>query len=411
MGDHEDVTAFVIGDPHFKENNLVETREMALRCAKLAKAKKPTFVVVLGDTLHYHNVAKNGSYKAAYYFIEALSNIAPVYILVGNHDYINQEQYLTDDHFFLPYRKWTSVSVVDRPICVEYGDYSFVMCPYVPPGRFETALNELVKDGHDWQMADCIFAHQEFRGCVMGAIESSTKGDVWDVNYPPVISGHIHDSQTIGENVFYTGTPIQHSFGEKPDKKVWFISFGEEDPPYFEVEKIDLGMKGKKTIQMPLDEIDDFKLEEHQDWTVRLILSDCSSAKFRAFRQGGRYRKLTKAGVKITFENISKGEPGVLRSREEVSYTHVLREVVKKKGLEVQNEYVQLFGESLDLDEESQGDPSSESPPETKTEDVVEFISDSDTDTEGVSQSDSEEIILEDEDTEGGPCELVFCED
>lgn len=406
----EEVTAVIIGDPHFKNDRLKESQEMADRCIQLIEKKKPTFTVILGDTLHYHGTTKNAPFKMVYYFIERIVNVSPVYILIGNHDYINQCQYLTDNHFFLPYRKWKGVTIVDRPIYVEHGDQSFVMCPYVPPMKFEKALNELLKNGQDWQMADCIFAHQEFKGCLYKS-SKSTKGDSWDSEYPPVISGHIHDEQQVGENVFYTGTPIQHSFGEKPNKKVWFVSFGKsDDPPYFEVEKISLGMKEKQTIKMDISEVEDFNLKILEKWEVKLVLV-CSSDQFCVFRQSKTYKSLSKAGVKMTYEFDGADTKSVGRkTREEVSYLSVLKEVVRKKDVEVQNTYSrlleeQLYGvvefESLESDSESEGlENSKEDSKEDPKSFILEFLS-SDSDLEGSGiDLDREESDLEESDTE-----------
>jgi len=392
------VTAFVIGDPHFKNDQLLERKKMARKCAELIKDKKPTFIVILGDTLHYHGTTKNAPFKSVYYFIKEISNIAPVYILIGNHDYINPSQYLTDNHFFLPYRQWERVSVVDFPIRVEYGDSSFVMCPYVPPGDFKKALNELLKEGEDWQMVDCIFAHQEFRGCKEGA-KVSENGDPWYSEYPPVISGHIHESQKVGKNVYYTGTPMQHSFGEKPNKKVWFVSFDVEESQHFEVEKLDLGLKGKKTLKVEFEKVDDLELPDLEKWDVKLVLV-CTSDQFRAFRLGQTYRHLAKKGIKITYKRIgSAGVEGHRRTREEVSYARVLQGVVQSKSAEVQQAYLNLGGEPM------------------KREAVIKFESDSEPDSSGSeseghtqgSESESEEHTQSS--TSDEEIELVFCDD
>lgn len=342
-------TAFVVGDPHFKDNNITETREMARQIIDLVKNKKPTFVVVLGDTLHYNNISRIDPHNEAYYFIKSLASLAPVYLLIGNHDYSNKEQFLTDKHFFNSYKEWKSVCVVDKPFFVTYNDFSFVMCPYVPPGRFREALDGMFKEeGSDWQLADCIFAHQDFKGYLKGSFPSE-EGDEWNTDFPPVISGHIHESQVVQGNVFYVGTPIQHTYAENPNKSVWFVSFGEEEAPYFKVEKLKLDIKGKKTIHLGLEDAESFDPGEAEKWHIKMVLK-CSSAEFRSFRTSKQYRKLKKAGIKIKYEiqSLSQEEIGALKSREEVSYAQVLKEIVRNKNLAVQKEYTELLGDSLE---------------------------------------------------------------
>ena len=76
----------------------------------------------------------------------------------------------------------------------------FLFVPYVPPGRFVEAL-ETYKN-INWKDVDCIFAHQEFYGCKMGAILSE-EGDKWESKWPLVVSGHIHSRQWINKNIYY----------------------------------------------------------------------------------------------------------------------------------------------------------------------------------------------------------------
>ncbi len=71
---------------------------------------------------------------------------------------------------------------------------------------------------------NCIFAHQEFYGCKMGAIES-IEGDKWDHSFPLVISGHIHSEQRPQKNIFYPGSVIQHAFGESEDNGLLLLIF------------------------------------------------------------------------------------------------------------------------------------------------------------------------------------------
>src|SRR5258708_1006770 len=108
---------------------------------------------------------------------------------MGNHDLINQSQFLTDNHFFKAFKKWLEVVIVDTPISAKIGDIMVVMCTYVVPGRVIEALNPLLECENpiDWQLADCILGHQEIRvrnnGRVSGVVyngKESNKGDVWE---------------------------------------------------------------------------------------------------------------------------------------------------------------------------------------------------------------------------------------
>ena len=83
-----------IGDPHFKVKNIVQVDKFIEKLLALIKEKKPDFIVVLGDLLHYHERIHALSLNKAYEFIDKLRQEAFTYILVGNHDMINNQQFL-----------------------------------------------------------------------------------------------------------------------------------------------------------------------------------------------------------------------------------------------------------------------------------------------------------------------------
>jgi hypothetical protein len=339
-------TAFIIGDPHFKHNAMLDGRDFAEKSIKAALKASPSFIVILGDTLDTHEVVRVDPHLLATEWISELSEIAHVYLLIGNHDLLNASQYLSNKHIFTPLKKWENVTVVDKPCYAEYNEYSFAFCPYVEPGRFTEALDTLVDQGETWEMVDCIFGHQEFRGCKMGAIISE-KGDVWNENYPPVITGHIHDSQIVG-NVYMPGSAYQHNFGDSPDKRLWFVTFGENEDPGFSIKKIDIGMKKKKIIRIPIEEIEDFDVSILDKYQIKLYLKG-TSEQFKLFRSGKHYQQLLKTGIKFSYDRISINlEKEITDSKmsklEEVSFLSTLKKVISTKNLDIKEMYEEIVG-------------------------------------------------------------------
>ena len=55
-----------------------------------------------------------------------------------------------------------------------------------------------------------VLGHQEINGAVVQPGRESTCHAHWPNNWPPLISGHIHERHHI-RNVLYVGTPMQHS--------------------------------------------------------------------------------------------------------------------------------------------------------------------------------------------------------
>jgi hypothetical protein len=159
-----------------------------------------------------------------------------------------------------------------------------------------------------WSEADCIFAHQEFRGCKMGAIVSAD-GDPWSTDRPPVISGHIHSAQTLPTGVWYPGSAIQHAFGEAHDKRVWFVDFSptddaptDDDGAPFSVEKIDIGLPSRRIVR--LDSIaaakafDVAKLPENTYVKFRIT---ARPDELLAFRKTAKFAELRAAAVGFAF--------------------------------------------------------------------------------------------------------------
>lgn len=286
-----------IGDPHFKINNLHIIEKFINKIITLIQDKKPDFVVVLGDLLHDHEKIHSTVMNVAYNFIDLIRELCPVYVIVGNHDMIHNSTFLTDKHWMNGLKEWNNVEICDKGLSVETEVGKLVFCPYVFPGRFEEALN--IIDG-DWKRAKCIFAHQEFYGCKMGAIVSED-GDKWSLEYPYVISGHIHDSQQLQENVYYVGSAIQHAFGESFNKTVIMLNLSEN----VSFEKIDLQLPKKKILEKTLENIEQIqeKVRENDDETAYRVNVKATASEFKTFKKTKVYKELVKQGVKITLKN------------------------------------------------------------------------------------------------------------
>lgn len=343
------VSILVIGDTHFKPKNYEEGEELIERCVEVAANLKPSKIVLLGDILDTHEIAKNGPWKQACRFIDELSQITEVYVIMGNHDLINQKQFLTDNHFFNPLKKWPNVFIVDTPISVDIGNQrSIVLCPYVFPGRFEEALDCMINLGgcdedYDWRTdAICVFCHQEIEGVEYGG-KISTKGDRWSEEYPPLICGHIHTPYQIGENVFYPGSSRQVDSNENPDKKIWNITFDDENK--IEIDKIDLGLKGIKEILLEYENLEDFDFGLAKKYHIKLKLRGLPE-QFKIFRKSKIHAKMMLYGIKISFDPIRDDNEsyGCQTAKEVPVFSNIFAEIVSQKSENVQDAYNELFG-------------------------------------------------------------------
>ena len=137
------ISVLVIGDPHFKVGNVQESEEMVKKLIELAKEKKPTFIVCLGDILHRHETIHVSPLMRAEEMIRLLSEISPTFLIIGNHDRPNNSNYLTNEHPFNAMKKWNNTYIVDKVVDTTIKNKRFLFVPYVPPGKFMDALNTI----------------------------------------------------------------------------------------------------------------------------------------------------------------------------------------------------------------------------------------------------------------------------
>ena len=106
----------------------------------IAFENKPDIIVLLGDLLHTHEKIHTAPLNKALEFIDSMRKIAYVFVLVGNHDYINAVQFLTENNWLNSLKEWDNVTIVDKVITHIHHQNKIVLLPYVHPGRFEEAL-------------------------------------------------------------------------------------------------------------------------------------------------------------------------------------------------------------------------------------------------------------------------------
>lgn len=260
--DNDIFRILTIGDPHFKVDNTLETDILKNSIVSYLTKNEIDMVVVMGDILDRFGNIKTDPLCRAVDFLKSIRQCtqAYLYILIGNHDRINNQDFLTSLHPFTAVKGWDKTVVVDisrvDTFSTKSGDkflLSFV--PYVPPGKFNLALQESgviipqasstsslssssVTSSSSTSLPEksliqlsnisCIFAHQEAKNAKMGAVVSSS-GDEWPLNFPLCISGHVHDYDELQPNFIYIGAPYQQSFGDKTGKTISLFSFSPQN--------------------------------------------------------------------------------------------------------------------------------------------------------------------------------------
>jgi DNA repair exonuclease SbcCD nuclease subunit len=234
------------------------------------------------------------------------------------------------------------IKIVDKAVSISHDSLKFTLVPYVAPGRFVEAMEE--SGVKDWRESRVIFAHQEFKGCKMGAIVSE-HGDEWPEDAPIVVSGHIHDNQRPQENIYYPGAPIQHSYGDAGDNVVVLIKVDEEDVSFHEVQT---GCGNKKTKTVTLEKIEDFLkkgVEEDVDLKIN-VTGDANELK--AFQKSKKYKELTEKGIKVNLKPTVIEMVPLSEDKEETpiesDFHTILMDLLEKdKSTRLMRDYTKIF--------------------------------------------------------------------
>jgi DNA repair exonuclease SbcCD nuclease subunit len=310
----EEVNILFIGDPHVKADNIPESDLLINDIISKIKNIKPDLCIIGGDLMHYHEKLYTIPLNKAYEFVKRCSYEVPTYVLVGNHDMINNQQFLTENHWMNGMKTWKEdVHIIDKVEHISLKNHNFVLCPYVYPGRFVEAL-DTIKEQFDWKDSNIIFAHQEFKGCKMGAI-TSIEGDDWNEEYPMVISGHIHNKQKPQKNIFYPGSSMQQAFGESENNIIINVKIKNNE---IEIEELELNLPKKKIINIDVSKLDDFKIKENTPDKIRLTITG-DYDEFKTFKKTEKYKELNDKGVKVVFRH---------KKNKNVEVKHELKDVV-----------------------------------------------------------------------------------
>jgi len=290
-----------IGDIHIQPDNLADINVFLKQLEKWLSENKIDLIVILGDTLHTHETVYTECLNKMLEYVELCEKYAPTEVLVGNHEYQNNSQFLTSSH---PFGGWKTHNIVDRVKVKILQDCKLVLLPYTPDGRFYEALNTV---GDEWKTADCIFAHQLLDGAKMGPIVA--KGvEKWNEEHPFVISGHIHDKQLVQPNLWYAGSCMQISFGEREDHTISLLTISAGNK--VKVDEINIHPPTKKTVYSDVSKIKELKLPEDENTRLKITLSG-DSEEFKTFKKTEDYKELVEKGVKVVFKqkrNIPVGE-------------------------------------------------------------------------------------------------------
>jgi DNA repair exonuclease SbcCD nuclease subunit len=327
-------TILTIGDPHFRKEawNVLDIAIPNL--FQKIKQLNPDYIVILGDVLHDQSYIKSVLVmNRAIEMIRNISKIQPVYVLVGNHDMINEAQFLTENHWMYCLKDIPNIHIVDKGMVVNTPSGKVVMVPYVPKNRFIEALN-IIDDR--WQEARLILAHQDFFG---GCFESGVMcedGDKWEKTYPMVVTGHYHDKQLVQPNLYYTGSLYCVSAGDRKEKS---IALCEIQNKKITIEEHTLNVPRNININVNIDDMEKFEIPQTKHDNIRLVIN-ATSDEISKFKKTKKYNEIVKQGIKIKV--IHKKEKIRVVNSEFHDFKTTLLQLVEKNA-EMKALYDELF--------------------------------------------------------------------
>jgi len=315
----------IVGDLHFDEGNLILPQLFTSKMGKVLKEGNYSCVVLLGDIFHRFKNVDQPALAGVTELFKVITEYCPLFVLVGNHDYINGNQFLTNNHTLQPFAQWSNVKIIDTPTKIKMPNCRLLLVPYVPKGRFLEAL----EDVKGWENVDMIFAHQEFKGCKMGG-HISVDGDAWSDKFPPIISGHSHTKHKVGNNIFYPGTPYDLGYGECDKKYISEVVFNDDT---YKINYFDTELPRKRLVRLPIKEAREWYPEGNDFYKLKVL---CTKEEYSPFSNSSHAKELRMAGVKII--RVSQDNKRVEEFLEKKkggfeSYRDIFKTLLEEEGL------------------------------------------------------------------------------
>lgn len=327
------VKCLLIGDPHIKKDNTNEINLMTEQIINIISRENLDFVVILGDILHSHEKIDMLCLHRAYDFLSRIKSVSKeLYIIIGNHDRMNNNDFLSEIHPFGMCKEWDNTYVIDNVFTQEIKGMNFLFLPYIPNGRLNEAL-EICNLSHPLNFK-CVFSHFECLGC---SIQKLTGGiaDEWPINSALNYSGHIHDYEKPQDNLIYVGTPIQHNSNDSSNKYIFICEFDESG--LINETKLELDVPKKFKFNLSLEQFLTFKLPKKYSFITFKINGNSDEIK-----ECNKYLKyIQNPKIKIKIIDTKSRVFNSFQNKIKTSFSSRLESAVKNESSEIKS----LFSE------------------------------------------------------------------
>jgi calcineurin-like phosphoesterase family protein len=270
------------------------------------EVKEGDIIVHLGDLFDNRNIIPINLLNYGMDIVEEISKIAPLHIIIGNHDLYSKST--SEINSIRPFKYIPNVEIYDSPKVLNYNNLNILMMPYIEKRIDQIGIIENNKG------CDYLFCHSDLNGCRMHLNSAAHRNnDKIDINnfksFRKVRSGHIHLVQN-NSNFTFIGSIFQMDRNDTGDQKGIFVINTDDDTEEFFPNKISPTFRKFKVITEEdidkLDEISDTK--DYIDIAISnnlLINNRKLRRKLEMMLEKGNF-----ASVEYIDDIVQKGEDG-----------------------------------------------------------------------------------------------------
>lgn len=333
-------------------------------------------IIHLGDLFDNRSVIPIDSLNFGLNIVEQISKIAPLHILVGNHDCWHKSS--SEINTINSFKYIPNVFIYDKPTKIEYFGKNLLMMPYIDNKRKQI---EIIKENIDCHY---LFCHSDLNGAKMHlssiAHKNHDKIDIEEFsNFKKVYSGHLHIVQN-QKNFTFVGNNFEMDRNDINNQKGIFILDVIESTQRFVPN--DVSPKFRKlyiTKEEHIDELDKVSTKDYIDLFISnsLIIGNRKlRRKLELMLETGSFatvdyvddirdeklKDLSEEDTEKTLEMINESSETGESIKIELEYKDVIREYISNQSypdekvkmgiLQEFNEIIRIYDENYDSTQE-----------------------------------------------------------
>lgn len=231
------------------------------------EVKDGDMIIHLGDLFDNRNIIPIDLLNYAMDIVEQISQIAPLHILVGNHDCWHKSS--SEINTIRPFKYIPNVFIYDKTTKIEFNSIKLLMMPYIEKKSEQIKLIQENRDCH------YLFCHSDLNGAKMHLTSIANKNtDKIDVNefsnFRKVYSGHIHILQE-NKNFLFVGNNFEMDRNDLGNQKGIYILNTEDGTEKFIPNNI--SPKFKKVYVMTEEDVENLDNLSTKDY-IDLYISN-----------------------------------------------------------------------------------------------------------------------------------------